>query len=791
MNKIILAVLILIATSPLIYAQPDTIWTVTIGDSLSEGARSICPTSDGGVMVAGYTFSYGQGSADIMLVKIDADGNMLSSYTFGGERRDYANRIYQTSDNGYIVIGYTSSYGAGGKDVYLLKTSPDGVLDWQATYGTPLEEVGLDVTEISTGGYIISGHAESDDLGEHDTYIIRVDADGNELWSEIYNDLGSTWGNSIFQSGEYFVFGGTKTSSSGINNRDCYLTWIDDEGNIYDMATYGSNSHLNHDWCHSIIRTSDNGYLLVGKASRHSAEIYDFSVIKTESDGSYRWQQLHGVSTYYDYGRDAVELTDGGYLLCGVTKSTTTKNDIHLIKIDSTGAEVWQSGLDWPGVDWADDICEVSDGYIIAGQTNSRGAGAFDMLLVKYSNLEPAFSADPTSGHAPLLVNFTDQSVGNVNTWEWDFNNDGIADSYEQNPSWEYTEPGDYSVKLIISNGGYPMQILYEDYISVFEGQSALEFDGETSYVSSPASESMNLIGPLTVEAWIYPYGWGENFSMGMGSILDKDCIELFLYKQGGLNDHSLICYLKNSAGTYSFYYTPENSIVLDQWQHVAFTYDAVNDLKIYINGAEQELTYTSEIEGQLEDNLDTDLIVGNSIEGSHTFDGVIDELRIWNTVRAAQLINACMNHYVYGGTDNLILNWRMDEGNGEYAWDSSYFLNNGVLSNVVWTWGKELEQAEIAEDNSEKPVTTNLSCAYPNPFNDATIIRFELSHACEVNLNIYDILGRKVQTLIADKKQAGSYQVCWNAGDLASGIYFYRLSTEDYVESKILVLLK
>ncbi len=791
MSKILRTILVIFIMATPCFAQLDTVWTITIGDSLSEGARSICPTSDGGAVLAGYTFSEGNGSSDILLVKIDAFGNELNSYTYGGALRDYANRVRQTGDGGYVIVGYTSSFGTGGKDVYLLKINSSGIQEWQATYGTAVEEIGQDVIQTSDGGYIISGWAESDELGEHDTYIIKVDSNGNEEWSDIYDGLGSTSGDAIFQLGGNYVFGGTKTSPGGTDNRDSYLTWIDSDGDIYDMGTYGSDLNLNHDWCHSIIRTDDGGYLLVGHASRHNREIYDFNAIKVESDGSFRWQQLLGVSTFYDFGRDAVQTSDGGYILCGVTKSTINGNNVHLIKIDSTGNELWSTTIDTPGSSWADDICEISNGYLVAGQTNARGNGAFDIFVMMLSNLESSFAVDTPSGHAPHEVNFTDQSLGNASSWEWDFDNDGVTDSYDQNPAHEYTSPGNYSVRLKISDGIHSTETTYEDYVRVFDGQSALEFDGEVSYVSSPASESMNLIGPFTIEAWIHPYGWGENISMGMGSILDKNYIELSLYDHGGLNSHSLVFYFRDSGGAGGFINTPENSITLDQWQHIAVSYDAINEVNIYINGVSQELTSTTAIDGPIQDNSDIDLIVGNSIEGSHTFDGVIDELRIWDTVRSGHLINVCMNNYVDGGSDNLILNWRMDEGGDEFAWDNSYYLNSGMLIDVRWAAGKQLEPTDIESESNFLPEKSGLSQAYPNPFNNSAIICYRLDRPDMIKLEIFDILGRKIETIAEGRMPSGEHKVTWNAKGMPSGIYFYKLSSGKNTEVRKMMLLK
>jgi hypothetical protein len=96
-----------------------------------------------------------------------------------------------------------------------------------------------------------------------------------------------------------------------------------------------------------------------------------------------------------------------------------------------------------------------------------------------------------------------------------------------------------------------------------------------------------------------------------------------------------------------------------------------------------------------------------------------------------------------------------------------------------------------VAEKPTMLPTVFRLYQAYPNPFNPATTIRFDIPTAGDVSLKIYDVLGRKVAVLADGRMQPGSYEKRWNAGSLASGVYFYRLQTERFVETKKLLLMK
>ena len=114
---------------------PDTLWTRTFGGSNSDDGFSIRQTIDGGYIITGFTNSYGAGAWDIYLLKCDMVGDLQWYNTFGGTNNDCGQCVQQTNDGGYIIAGYTYSYGAGGKDIYLIKTDSLGNQEWYRTFG--------------------------------------------------------------------------------------------------------------------------------------------------------------------------------------------------------------------------------------------------------------------------------------------------------------------------------------------------------------------------------------------------------------------------------------------------------------------------------------------------------------------------------------------------------------------------------------------------------------------------------------------------------------------------------
>jgi hypothetical protein len=132
---------------------------------------------DGGYIIAGITSSYGAGNYDVWLIKTDGEGNKLWDKTFGGSRYEQAWSVQQTLDVGYIIVGYTMSYGAGNHDVWLIKTDGEGNKLWDETFGDSSYDEGRSVHQTLGGGYIIVGYTGSYGAGNHDVWLIKVGAE--------------------------------------------------------------------------------------------------------------------------------------------------------------------------------------------------------------------------------------------------------------------------------------------------------------------------------------------------------------------------------------------------------------------------------------------------------------------------------------------------------------------------------------------------------------------------------------------------------------------------------------
>lgn len=213
-------------------AHGDVVWDNVYGGSSFDEGVSVQQTTDGGYIIAGETRSFGAGDIDIYLVKTDSQGDEIWTRTYGGANGDWSGSVQQTSDGGYIVVGSTGSSGAGGGDVYLVKTNATGDTLWTRTYGGAQDDGGGSVRQTTDGGYIIAGTTSSFGAGKADIYLIRTNASGDTLWTRTFGGADDEGGNSVRQTadGGYVVAG--YTYSFGAGSEDVYLIKTDSLGDV-------------------------------------------------------------------------------------------------------------------------------------------------------------------------------------------------------------------------------------------------------------------------------------------------------------------------------------------------------------------------------------------------------------------------------------------------------------------------------------------------------------------------------------------------------------------------------
>ena len=367
--------------------QPPSVeWDKTFGgteDAFDDVGYSVKQTSDGGYIVTGQIWSYGAGSYDVWLIKTDSSGREVWNNTFGGEGWESSNSVAQTSDGGYVIAGKTRTYGDG-FDVWLIKADSGGNEIWNKTFGGADDDEGNSVAQTSDGGYIIAGTTKSYGAGGYDVWLIKTDSSGREVWNNTFGGEGWESGNSVAQTsdGGYVI-----AVSDGV-----WLIKTDPSGNeVWNKTFEGAYSDWGgavSGWSHSVEQAADGGYIIAGGIELFKAGFYatghsDVWLVKTDSSGNEVWNKTFG-GTHNDVGNSVAQTSDGGYIIAGTTESYGAgQQDVWLIKTDSSGKEVWNNTFGGEGWECGNSVEQTSDGgYVIAGKTGTYRDG-FDVWLIK------------------------------------------------------------------------------------------------------------------------------------------------------------------------------------------------------------------------------------------------------------------------------------------------------------------------------------------------------------------------------------------------------------------------
>jgi hypothetical protein len=208
----------------------NMLWNRTYGGTSIDGANSVVQTGDGGYALAGYARSFGAGEYDMWLVRTDGVGNMLWNKTYGGIGSDAANSVVKTYDGGYALAGYSDSFGSA-TEVWLVKTNGSGNMEWGRTYGgSNYDEIANSVVQTKDGGYALAGSAASFGAGGTDMWLVKTDAAGNMLWNRTYGGTNDEKAFSLVQTsdGGYALAGWTY--SFGAGNGDMWFVKTDEWG---------------------------------------------------------------------------------------------------------------------------------------------------------------------------------------------------------------------------------------------------------------------------------------------------------------------------------------------------------------------------------------------------------------------------------------------------------------------------------------------------------------------------------------------------------------------------------
>ena len=358
----------------LLFAQaPDTLWTNAFGeDTLACYGYSVQVAWDSGYVICGVAEDNMFWIPDIYIVKTDNSGNRIWAKTYGENMIcEEAYDIQRSDDSCYVITGYVDVSGM--QDVMILKIDQDGDTVWLQTYGGSNWDEGRSIQQTSDGGYIVTGYTHSFGAGEWDVWLLKTDSLGDTVWTKTYGDTRRDIGECVRQTSDNgYIITGTMETAAGLYR--IYLIRTDSLGDTLWTRTYGSSDR---DQGYSGIETSDHGFLVTGfNELNYRRDLY---LIKTDSLGDTVWTKTYG-GTDNEEGRSLQQTQDHDYIVCGYTYGQLY--DVYLVRIDTLGDTLWTMNYgDWHNdMGWC--VLQTSDnGYIIAGETQSFGS--YRMYLLK------------------------------------------------------------------------------------------------------------------------------------------------------------------------------------------------------------------------------------------------------------------------------------------------------------------------------------------------------------------------------------------------------------------------
>ncbi len=400
---------------------PGIQWQNTIGGGDLEFLSDIYSTNDGGYIlgcasmsnISGDKTENSQGELDYWVIKIDSQGDILWQNTIGGSMSDELTSLQQTSDGGYILGGHSSSDISGDKtensigqnDYWILKLDEIGNIIWQNTIGGNDWEELYTVKETLDGGYILGGHSSSDisgdktenSIGSRDYWIVKLDVNGNILWQNTIGGMDSDSFEYLVQTddGGYIIGGSSNSGISGdkteeaIGERDYWVLKLDSVGDIVWQNTIGGNGDEDLSYLGQV---SDGGYIVGGVSwsdasgdkTEDSIGSDDYWIVKLNSNGDVEWDNTIG-GFLADNLNSIKEVPEGGYIIAGASSSPIGGDkdenpvggtDFWVVRLDTSGAILWQETIGGSGFDWLYASEQASDnGFVLAGSSDSGISG--------------------------------------------------------------------------------------------------------------------------------------------------------------------------------------------------------------------------------------------------------------------------------------------------------------------------------------------------------------------------------------------------------------------------------
>jgi len=357
-------------------------WISLLGGIGTDIANGVAIDSSNNIIVVGYTDTAGAGNIYVLIAKYDSSGILQWDRTLGGTGTELAYSVATDSSDNIVVVGQTDSDGAGSADTIIAKYNSSGVLQWERTLGGTSSDYANGVTIDSSDNIIIAGRCSSDGAGGADFLIAKYNPSGVLQWDKTLGGTGTDIANGVaIDSSDNIIVVGQSNSDG--NFYDTVVAKYNSSGSLQWDRVYGINGAHNEIGFDVAVDSSDN-IIIVGYTPAVGAGSNDAFIAKYNSSGSLQWDRvLGGTGSEIGYGV-AIDSSDN-IIIAGRTDSDGAgSNDCLIAKYNSSGVLQWDRTLGGTGQDMANDVAiDSSNNIIVVGRTDADGAGGIDFLIAK------------------------------------------------------------------------------------------------------------------------------------------------------------------------------------------------------------------------------------------------------------------------------------------------------------------------------------------------------------------------------------------------------------------------
>ena len=322
------------------------------------------------------------GEGDAWIARINEKGLLNWDYAYGGRGADGANSIIELRDSSnYLMTGYTDAYGNGKRDVWLIKLDKDGEKIWSNVYGGKKDDIGVKTIETFNGDLVTVGSTDSFGSGNSDIYIVKTDSLGRHDWSKTFGGLGEDNGVDIIDTKDSNKVILGNTNSYGKGSSDIWIMKLDNQGDTIWDTKYGGSGF---DIANSMLMTSDTCYIIAGQTSSFSDGSLDAWIIKFNKDGKLMWQNTFGGNGTEGF-RGIYQTDNQDLIMVGEYSSYFSKGskDSYIVRTDRNGNKKWETFLGGKKADQAVSVSGSDEyGFILIGETASSGSGKNDIQFL-------------------------------------------------------------------------------------------------------------------------------------------------------------------------------------------------------------------------------------------------------------------------------------------------------------------------------------------------------------------------------------------------------------------------